>query len=228
MSASEPAWVGKVPSFLRDLASIVVRPRLTMRLLVERGDRTFLPLVMLAAVSGVVGDLALPAKWEGAGPFSPLLLLLINVGAALLVALIAAGALYLLSWIAFAVARLFEGKAGVQQVRSAMAWGLAPLIWALLYRLPMTFSPVGRVEALSRIDIDKGIVLDAGILRQGCALALILLVIELALVVWYFFVASNTLAEVSGFSAWRGFGTLLVTLASPTVIVLAAALSMLL
>jgi hypothetical protein len=226
MSPSEPDRGAKSRSFLRDLASVVVRPRLTMRRIVERGDRTFLPLVMLAAVAGIIGDFDLPAKWEGAGPFSPLLLLLINVGAALLVALIAAAGLYLLSWIAFAVARLFEGKAGVEQVRSAMAWGLAPLIWALLYRLPMIFSPVGRGEALSRVEIDQGIVLDPGILRQGCALALIVLTIELALVVWYFFVASNTLAEVSGFSAWRGLGTLVATFASPTLIVLAAALSL--
>ncbi|HEX7709271.1 MAG TPA: YIP1 family protein [Thermoanaerobaculia bacterium] len=226
MSPSEPDRSGKFPTFLRDLASIVIRPRLTMRRIVERGDRTFLPLVMLAAVAGILGDLNLPATWEGAGPFSPLLLLLVSVCAALLIALIAAGAFYLLSWIAYAVARLFEGKAGIEQVRSAMAWGLAPIVWSLLYRLPMMFSRVGRGEAFSKIEIDQGIVLDPGLLRQGCALALLVLTIELVIAVWYFFVASNTLAEVAGFSAWRGFGTLLVTYASPTLIVLAAALSM--
>jgi hypothetical protein len=226
MSPSAPDRGGKLPSFIRDLAEVVVRPRLTMRRIVERGDRTFLPLVMPAAVAGILGDFELPAKWDGAGPFSPLLLLLINVCAAILVALIAAAAVYLLSWVAYAVARLFDGKSGVVQVRSAMAWGLAPLVWSLLYRLPMMFSPVGRGDAFSRMETDQGLVLDLGLLREGCAVALILIVVEMALVVWYFIVASNTLAEVSGFSAWRGFGTLLVTFASPTLIVVAAALSL--
>jgi hypothetical protein len=121
------------------------------------------------------------------------------------------------------VGRLFEGTGNARSVRSAVAWGLAPAIWAVLIRFPAALMG-GNANSRARAT-GGAFVLEPTRFAGGCAMALVLLVIELAIFGWYVVVASSTLAEAHGFSPLRGFATLLLSILSPLVIVLAAVLA---
>ena len=208
---------------MTSIASIMIRPRATMRRILNAGrDRMIIPLVLLATLSAILGDL-------DRSSFETMRKLPINFGLLVVGICVGAAAFFLLlyfmfSWIAFAMARLLEGTATPREMRSAMAWGLAPIIWAILYRLPAMLIWPGTVESRLRLDSER-VAINPDLMGMGCIGSVIFTALELTMLVWYFVVASNTVAEANRFTAARGFGTLVLTGISPAIVIIAAILA---
>jgi hypothetical protein len=206
------------------LVQIVIHPRRTMRAILDGPeDRMVIPLVLLAAVSAMLGDV----DWRGVrgalASHGTVKMVLIAVCAVLAALLVAVLVFYLFAWVALWVGRLFDGTGEVRGVRSAVAWGLTPAIWAVLYRLPAALLG-GNANSRARM-VNDAFVIDPTRFAGGCAMAIVLMVIELAVLAWYVVVASSTLAEAHSFSPLRGFATLALSVLSPLVIVIAAVLA---
>ena len=206
--------------FFRRLAKILVRPRAVMREILDQPrDRMVLPLVLLVILSGYAGDLdrqEMNRVAQGLEQSWPVVIGILLLVTAILVALF-----YGFAWLAAFIGRkLFEGTATTREVRSALAWGGAPAIWALLYRIPV----MTRAEG-AKIELDQGLRIELGHLGDGCLFALLVGFLELVTMVWTFTVASQTLGEAHRFSGWRGLGTLVAVFAVPVIVLIAAALS---
>ena len=208
--------------FFRRLALIAIRPRTTMREILDGpGGRAVLPLVALATVSGFFGNAnqnvrtglkAAPMPW------------LIVIGAMAVAALVMFLLFYVLSWIAHVAGRFLEGQGSYADVRAALAWGLAPAIFALLYRVPVAlFGPSQNAEPVRIGDHFK---FSPGLMSGGCLLGLLIGTLQLGVLVWCIVISSRTLGEAHRFSSWRGFGTLVIVGITPIVVMIAAFLSL--
>ncbi|HVS30555.1 MAG TPA: YIP1 family protein [Thermoanaerobaculia bacterium] len=194
------------------LLAVAFSPRAAMRRLLDRGPsrrREIMALVLAAFLSSVAKDvrtveLDQPAVW------------LVPVTIALS-ALAAVGVFYLFAWGAAFAGRLVDGTGTAAQIRTALAWGFAPLILALLYRLPMMFLAPRKV------------VFRAADFTASTPPLLIVGVLDLLVLVWYLIVGGITLSEAQGVSSWAGLGNLLLAWILPFVsigaVVLAAVLT---
>ena len=206
-----------------DLASIMVRPRATMRRILEGGrDRMVIPIVALFAVSGFLGDLDKGAM-EGLGrqqvPFPVLF-----AGLMLLAVVVMLVMFYLYAWALFGIGRLLEGTGTVREVRSAAAWGLVPAIWALLYRIPVAAFWPDSLPAKTEVRAGQWS-FSPGALGMGCLGIVLVVLLEFVVFAWCVTLSSNTLGEAHRFSSWRGLATMVLTLISPGLIALAAFLA---
>jgi hypothetical protein len=205
------------------LAAIMVRPRQTMRAILDGGrDRTMLAILALAAVSGFAGDFdrgGMEALRQQRVPFFLLL-----IGLLLISILVTFLLFYLASWALYGVGRLLEGTGTPREVRTGVAWGLAPAVWALLYRVPIAvFWP----ESLpTKVEMSAGRWrINPGALGTSCLGAAVVGLLEFAIFVWCVWVMSNTIGESHRFSSWRGLATIVLTMISPALIALAAFLA---
>ena len=121
------------------------------------------------------------------------------------------------------MSRLLEGTATAREIRSAMAWGAAPAVWALLYRLPVAVLWPGS-ESRMRVGSEQ-LIIKPSLMGMGCVGMVIFTAVELTMFIWLLVVASNTLGEANRFSTARGFGTIVLTSISPLLITLAAVLA---
>jgi hypothetical protein len=134
------------------------------------------------------------------------------------------GLFYLYAWVPFFIGRFFDGTGDIGGVRAALAWGLAPGVWALLYRVPAAIWFVSSGAAAVQVR-GGGVKFDPGMIANGCGVALVFLLLELIVLAWCAIVMSNTVAEAHGFSALHGFGTLLIAAIAPVVVMIAAVLA---
>jgi hypothetical protein len=209
-STIEQTWLGK-------LARVGIQPRQTMRRILDQPrDRMVIPLLLLAFLSAVFRDLSLSGLRQAATTTSPLLLAVIITGVLMVVALVTLLLFVGLSWIVAGIGRFLGGQGRAREVRSAVAWGLAPFIWALLYRLPAAFFQPASAE---------GRALELAELFEFGGAAFAFALVEVLIIVWYLIVASATLGEAHRFSSWRGFATLMIALISPLILIVAAVLT---
>ncbi len=208
--------------FLTNLARVGVLPRSTMRRILDAspGASTVWLLFVLATVSGIFGDVD-----------AQMLEQVREVEVALLVAGVLAGLIVLLpvlfwfySYVPFIIGRLLGGTGEIRAVRAALAWGLAPAIWAMVYRVPAAVWVSASFSTSVRMS-DGNVAFDPGLIAGGCGIALFFVVLELIVLVWCAFVMSNTVAEAHGFTAWHGLGTLVIATIAPLIVVLAAVLA---
>jgi len=209
--------------FFRRLARIVIRPRTTMREILDGGaDRTIVPLVLLACVSSLISDSK--GNVVAALRAADMKTWLIVIGVIVAVMIVAVLLFYVFAWVAYFAGRFLEGTGDAIAVRSALAWGLAPLVWAIAFRVPAALLRPAR--AIEPGKIGSGTFsIQTTQLSGGCLMAAVFGLIELGFLVWWLVVASRTLAEGHRFSAWRGFGTLAIVGVTPIIIVLAAVLA---
>jgi len=206
------------------LATVLARPRQTIRSIVARPYST--RAVILLVVFGALSDLVRSVRWQlyrhspqfAAMTPSPLIICAGLVGI-LIVALLL---FYLFAYLTWGIGRLLGGTGNRRSVRVALAWSFAPLIWALLYRIPVAlFQPaVGaslekRSTAAALHSAIAAMSLYA--LVSSALLALLTIVVD----VWCFVIAGVGLSEVNGFSTWRGAGTLGFALLAPLIVVAA-------
>lgn len=211
---------------LRSLVTILFRPRDTIRGILSDGQsRRVVPLVLAAILSMILSDARSSGFREAlSGPDAALKLLVIvlgvTVGAGILF-----GLFWLVSWACHLAARfLFGGTGSTADARAALAWGLAPEIWALLFRLPAALLGFGSGPEL-RIQNGGDWTFDPGRMSQGCGAALLFGLLELAIFVWCVVLSSINLAEAERISGGKAFGAIAVTLAAPVIIVIAALLA---
>jgi hypothetical protein len=207
---------------LRDLVTILYKPRETIRRILDGGpNRWTAEIVVLAFICASFGDPDIRHLGKllpdlSLGPtlaFVALVLLLIATCWVLLV--------YAFAWAATLVGRVLDGRGAVADVRAALAWGLVPVIWSVVYRIPVWFY-------LSRLEINtrNPMQLSLDLLQQGgCSLALIVLALQFAFDIWILFVASSNVAEALGFETWKDLATIGIVAAVPVVVAVAAAIA---
>lgn len=211
---------------LANVATIMIRPRPTMRRILDAPrDRLWLPILLLVALSAVAGDsdrhefdsLLAAARAYGIHPA------LVILGIFLAVTLVSLIFFYVFAYAAWGIGRVMEGTGTPADLRRAVAWGLVPMVWALLYRIPAVFF-LPRSD--STVRIGEHMRIDPGRLGSGCAAALIFGALELVILVWCGVVISNTVGEAHRFSSWRGLATVVLTSIAPLIILIAAVLAM--
>src|SRR5512140_563238 len=120
---------------LADLVTAVYRPRETMRRVLAGSDRWAPQVVVLAFLCASVGDpdiRRLSTVLPGLG---------LSAIAVVLLGLVVSAALWLVvwfvvSWLATMAGRWLGGLAPAADVRAALAWGMVPVIWSVVYRIP--------------------------------------------------------------------------------------------
>ncbi len=206
---------------LADLVRILFRPRETMRRILDRGgDRWGPQVVILAFVCASTNDLDLrtvPLILPGMKPM-PLIAL-----AALTLILGALGwviVLYVLAWIAALVGRAaLHGSGSVGDVRAALGWAMAPVVWSVVYRLPLSIVEM-RMPIPPRIDVHRALL--NFVARGGCSLVILFLGFELLFAIWCIVLGSFTVGEAHRFGPQKGFLTVAITIAVPVTIIAAA------
>jgi hypothetical protein len=206
------------------LLAFAFAPRSTMAR-TEHSHRATAVLVAAAALSSASRDIDPRALDQIASPS----ILALVVVVCLIVIAVAIGIFYLFAWIATVTGHWLEGTGSVPRVRTALAWGFAPLILALVYRIPaLIFWPDASAvlggAAKRRLDIGE-VELSLPAADAPPYQVAILALLQLVFLAWYLIVASQTLAEAQGFSPWRGFANLMLAFVLPVVavIVIAAA-----
>jgi len=226
-ATSHPPFPYPYP-MLRNLALIMIRPRDTMRrILDDAGNRSWLVMLLLGSISAGFGDfdrngfgnIVLAAKQHGI----PAIVVIV----AMILAVILSMSLifYVFSWAAWGIGKAMEGTGSPADVRRAFAWGLAPIVWALLYRVPVALFWERAVDAQIS-DRGSRLTFDPGKLGDGCLMTLLVAVLELIAITWCIAVSSNTVGEAHRFSSWRGLATIVLTSIAPLILVAAAVLAM--
>lgn len=211
--------------FLASLGAVLVWPRSTMRRILDGPlERTALLLFVLAVISGMVGDSDVPALKYQLEESGSAYALWIVAGVVVLVMLVLVALFWFYSWVPYLVGRFLGGTGDLRSVRLALAWGLAPAIWALVYRIPVAIWIAPSAATAVRMR-EGAVAFDLGRIADGCGVALLIAFLELIVFVWCGFVMSNTVAEAHGFSVWHGLGTLAIAAVAPLVVVLAAVLA---
>jgi hypothetical protein len=204
---------------LKDLVTILYRPRETMRRILDRPDRWSLQIVFLAFVCASVNDIdirhftrILPGIHLMPGLAA--LALAIIIGGFLWIA-----TLFILSWIATVIGRQMGGEGNARDVRAALAWAMVPIVWSPIYRLPLVLLGIGaninpnanaRQEVLNFVS------------RGGCSMLVLFFGFQLLFAIACVVLASFTVAEAERFSAQKGFLNVAITIALPLMLLAAA------
>ena len=214
---------------LRNLAAIMIRPRQVMARILAAPERVWIAIIVLATISAMVGDFDPNGfnnlrRAAASSDIHPALIAAIGAGVFVATFLAAFLFFFIFSWGVWGLGNLMDGAGDARAVRRAVAWGLTPVVWALVYRVPAMFltrfvSPELRASSTK-------LTLDPGRLGGGCLISVVFAALELAMVVWCVTVMSNTVGEAHRFSSWRGLATLLLTSIAPLIITIAAVLAM--
>lgn len=209
---------------LPNLLRMLVQPRRTMRRILDGStDRLVLPLVALAMLSGFVGDLDL-GKIRGvfSSP-APAWFLPLIAGILIFVSLVGLLLFYIFAWMTTVVGRMLEGAGRQPDLRAALAWGMAPVIWALIYRVPAVFYWISVHPRRMLVQFDEGrLIIDPAVVEGVSLVALFgFALLELVVFIWWITVTSRAVAEAHGFSSLKGLATILMAAFSPLIVILA-------
>jgi hypothetical protein len=208
------------------LLDVMIRPRDTMRWILDnRGTKGIVLLIILSFFSSVLKDIDWTNFKGLTESFSTAAILGIVVGGSAIGAVITVGLFYGLSWIATAAGRFFGGTGDYKAVRTALAWGTAPVILALLYRIPaVIFWPAAMSRSSSGVKVSKSIQVSATAFADIPMYQIAtLMLLDAIVVLWFLIVASNTLGEAQRVSSLAGFGNLLLAFVLPIVAAIAIA-----
>ena len=203
---------------LRDLATVLVQPQQTMRRVLDGSDRWTMQVVILAFICASVGDAnpnALTEVLPGLG-WSALAVIAVSLVVGSLTWVVA---LWLFAWIAGFVARKLGGVANMPDVRAAMAWGLTPVIWSIVYRIPLTMF-ASRLPMKPNISVTTAIIEFAG--KGWLSIVIVFLALQLLFAAWCVWVASLCLAEAEQLPPLKSFAAIAIALGTPFVFVAAA------
>jgi hypothetical protein len=184
---------------LRNLVSVVYRPSDTMRgVLAQPRDGAVLPLVAAALMSLFLREFSKPS-FNVAVQRSQASVVVTVLGVLCVVFVTALLLFFLFAALVLVVGRIFEGEGTMRQVRSALAWALAPEIWALLYRIPLAFS-------------------------GGSSMSTAGTVLDVVTLIWTLALVAFTLAEALRFSPLSAFGTVVLSTIAPVIMLAGAVL----
>src|SRR6266700_2353861 len=112
---------------LKDLVTILYRPRETMRRILESPDRWSVQVVLLAYFCSCVNDTDIRNVDKVISNMKPVPIIAIVALALIAVAAVWVLILYILSWIATPIGRMLGGTGPVADVRAALAWAMVPV-----------------------------------------------------------------------------------------------------
>lgn len=202
---------------LRDLVTILYRPRETVRRILDGGKRWTWEVIVLASVCSSYFDpdinrikaVTLTTK------------IAIAVLAVIVNAIVWIAVAYLFAWGATLVGRRLEGSGSVADVRTAIAWSLVPQVWSIVFRIPASLYMSRYAGHVS--DPHRAVL--AFVQQGGCSIVVVLITIQLFLYALIVFDASSTVGEALHFSTLRGFGTIAITAVIPIVVTVAAVIA---
>jgi hypothetical protein len=198
------------------LLDVAFKPRSTMRQ-IQPSHRAVIALVFAAFLSSVMGNFNVQGARLGVDSFGVGLTILFGILACLVGGAIAVGLFYVFAWIATIAGTWLEGTGSTDRVRTALAWGFAPMILALIYRIPALLLWPDAATTRSKImNVGEHQISVSAVNAPAYQLA-ILMSLNLIFLAWYLIVASQTLAETQGFSSWRGLANLMIAYVLPFV-----------
>ena len=205
---------------LKDLVTILYQPRETMRRILDSGrQRWGVQVVMLAAVCASVAN-ADASHIDTDLPQLRTMPLVAIAGLGMIAEAIAwALVLFIVAWVATPIGRLLGGAGSVADVRAALGWGMTPVVWSPIYRLPLLIFARG-LHIGPKPDVHKA-VFDF-ISRGGCSIIVLYLFLQAIFAIACIVIASFTVAEAQRFSTQKGFVSVIVTLVLPLLVTLAA------
>lgn len=215
----------------RSLSRVMVEPRATIRgILDSLPDHFAVPLVIVATISQYLVEDDFPRLVEKLRVVSVDVAGLIVLVSLAFVTIFTVAFFYGFSFLASWIGRLIGGTGTAEQIRSALAWGSVPWVWALLYRVP---ARVIWGEPLIAVVHSSG---DGTKLLEATAQplfftspiphvdlfvpVLVFALLEATAAIWYLILISKCVGEAHGFSAWRAFGSLALSVFIPLMAVL--------
>lgn len=201
---------------LRDMLVMPFLPRTTMaRVLTRPRDRYAVPLFLLGLVSAAIAD----QPTSELGPFVALdwSLQAMVAGVVILVFLVLTGLFYAYSYLLAGVTRLLEGVADPSGLRAALAWAGIPSIGALVYRVPAALLLAWEAETIRLTD---SITIIGGAQPESCAAALILGLLEVAVLIWTIVLVVINVSVAAGFSIGRSLAALVITMLAPVALLI--------
>lgn len=180
--------------------SIWIRPRGTIRQIVDSDPEKY--VIVLAAISGIYQSLDTAAERSFGDDMSLVAIILLSLFVGALggvVSLYIGGVLFRWS------GSLFGGTADSTRVRAALAWSSVPDIILLMIFIAIIaiFGHDWFTSSTAWMDTNQALVLGVfGLVG----------IVGIILVIWKAFLVIKCLAEVHGFSAWRGLASIVVGL----------------
>jgi Yip1-like protein len=207
---------------LKYLVTILYRPRATMRRILDSPHRWTVQVVALAFVCASVNEIQ-SHELAAALPGVRLLPALALVALGLIIGPIGwLLLLWIIAWIALPIGRFLGGTATIRDIRAALAWGLVPVIYSPLYRIPGVIM-VSRMHIEPRTNVRE--VLLNLVAHGGCSMIVVYLMLQLIFEIACIVLGSYTLGEAQRFSTQKGFVNVISALVVPVAVILAAVFS---
>ncbi|WP_169713809.1 Yip1 family protein [Paludifilum halophilum] len=193
------------------LKTIWLQPRKTISELLESDKRVYILFVLLAGI-GLRLDQSSNNNLADQT----------SMGYVLISALLFGPIIGLIAWFFYSglthlVVRWFGGSGTWRETRLVFAWSTIPMIAKLLLWIPLLLFFGSDLFTAVTPTIDSGI--------GPFSLFMLFGLLELILSIWFFVILSQGLSEVHGFSAWKGFWSVIfLPLALVVLIVLAVIL----
>lgn len=209
---------------LADLVTILYQPRQTIRRILDTSaDRWALQIMVLAAVCAAVSDSDYRELQNVLPGMTQLSTIAIAALGLFVTALMWIVMLLFVSWLVALVGRFLGGTGTVADVRAALAWAAVPVIWSVIYRIPLAVFK-SRFNVAPNTDAKK-VLLDL-IAQGGCAIAVVVLILQFLILIWSLYIASNTIGEAQRFSSWKGLGNLMLAIVLPIVLIAGAIITL--
>lgn len=201
-----------------------------MQEILERGGRQPVAILVIAALlATAIGGGEIETLRAAAGETGWALAILFAAGVVLAFCAICLGLFYGFAWFTTHTGRLLDGTGSFRDVLAALAWGLTPWIWGLVFRIPSMIlwpsaSSVVYEPNDSGIRIGNGAftVRDTTPADAPWWQVAILTGLEIAVFVWFLVVASRTLAEAQKISPWKALANLVLALILPAAAMIVA------
>jgi len=215
----------RLREIISNLAAVAVSPRPTIRkLLASPDERVALALVLLATLSHFLLDDEFRNLEQAVRATQPALGALITFVWLVAGALLTIALFFVFSFAVTWIGRLFGGIATPRETRVALAWGTAPLVWSLLWVIParLFFIAIAVPDAFREAILghrnpgDFIATKTVAVVIVGLFVAML----EIAVVTWTTVVTSQCLGEANRFSSWRGFGTFVISIVIPGVLLI--------
>lgn len=206
----------------RDLATILYRPRETMRRVLDSPGRWWWQIVIAAAVATSIGDTDMQ-RLRSAFPSLRLSWLMpIAFGAVVVVAITRVLLVWVFGWITAVVGRLLSGAAPTRDVRAALSWGFVPFIWASIY---FAFEAIYKHELIPDARASGREIVMNALANGGCSFVVVALAVRVLICVWCVWIASGAVAEAQRFGFAKGFANVALAVIAPVAVIAAAVIA---
>ncbi|GGE21453.1 hypothetical protein GCM10011571_24430 [Marinithermofilum abyssi] len=183
-------------SFTEAFKSIWLKPRDTVSELLQSNSSLYIILVLLAGVSLRLDQAANNNLGDRTG-FSYILFSALVIGP-----IIGLLAWFFYSGMAHITARWLGGHGSWKETRTGIAWCSIPLLLKLILWIPQLFLFGGEMFTSATPVLDSSMTL--------LGLFFLFAILEVIINVWNLYILSQVLSELHGFSAWKGFISIIV------------------